>query len=86
MKLAVMYLPSLPASASPYRLRDQKGRELDWANVFLDAQRLRQLSLHSLRAYAFDLLDFARHAESRIMPNPFQIQRLEGLGPYSDSA
>jgi site-specific recombinase XerD len=68
MKLAVMYLPSLPASASPYRLRDQKGRELDWANVFLDAQRLRQLSLHSLRAYAFDLLDFARWLEPRQQP------------------
>jgi len=68
MKLAVMYLPSLPASVSPYRLRDQKGRELDWANVFLDAQRLRQLSLHSLRAYAFDLLDFARWLEPRQQP------------------
>ena len=34
--------------------------ELDWANVFLDSQRLRQLSLRSLRVYAYDLLDFAR--------------------------
>jgi len=31
-----------------------------WANDFLDAQRLRQFSLRSLRAYAYDLLHFAR--------------------------
>jgi site-specific recombinase XerD len=48
------------ASASPYRLRDEEGRELAWANAFLGAQRLRQLSPRSLRIYAYDLLDFAR--------------------------
>ena len=63
MKISVIYQPSTPASASPYRLRDEEGRELDWANQFLDAQRLRQLSLRSLRAYAYDLLDFARWFE-----------------------
>src|SRR2546430_12256012 len=51
---------SAPASASPYRLLDGKGRELVWANAFLDAQRLRQLSLRSLRAYGYDLLHLAR--------------------------
>ena len=40
----------------PYRLVDQQDQELAWANAFLDAQRLRQLSLRSLRAYGFDLL------------------------------
>ena len=69
MKLAVIYQPSLPASASPYRLRDEKGRELDWGNAFLDAQRLRQLSLRSLRAYAYDdLLDFARPTPLEVLP------------------
>jgi len=68
MKLSVIYQPSLPASASPYRLRDEKGRELDWANEFLDAHRLRQLSLRSLRAYAYDLLDFARWFEPQRRP------------------
>jgi integrase/recombinase XerD len=68
MKLAVIYQPSLPASTSPYRLRDENGREPDWANAFLDAQRLRQLSLRSLRAYAYDLLDFARWLEPRHQP------------------
>ncbi len=59
MKLSVLYKPSLPASASPYRLLDEQD-EVAWANSFLDAQRVRQLSVRSLRAYAYDLLHFAR--------------------------
>ena len=65
MKISVIYQPSTPASASPYRLRGENGGELDWANEFLDAQRLRQLSLPSLPAYAYDLLDFARWFEAQ---------------------
>jgi len=68
MKISLSYQPSVPASASPYRLRDENGRERDWANAFLDAQRLRQLSLRSLRAYAYDLLDFARWFEPQRQP------------------
>jgi site-specific recombinase XerD len=60
MNLSVIYQSSLPASASPYRLLDAQDHEIAWANAFLDAQRLRQLSLRSLRAYAYDLLHFAR--------------------------
>jgi integrase len=41
-------------------LLDEQGQEVAWANAFLDAQRIRQLSLRSLRAYAYDLLHFAR--------------------------
>jgi len=41
-----------------------------WANAFLDAQRVRQLSLRSLRAYAFDLLHFARWFEQAAQPLP----------------
>ena len=63
MKLSVIYQPAAPASASPYRVRDNQGGELDWANAFLDSQRLRQLSLRSLRIYAYDLLNFARWFE-----------------------
>jgi site-specific recombinase XerD len=55
---------SLPASASPYRLLDEGGHEVAWANQFLDAQKLRQLSLRSLRAYAYDLLHLARWFKS----------------------
>jgi integrase/recombinase XerD len=63
MKLSVVYQPLVPASTSPYRVRDEEGRELNWANAFLDGQRLRQLSPRSLRIYAYDLLDFARWFE-----------------------
>jgi site-specific recombinase XerD len=60
MKCSLLECPSEPASACPYRLLDERGKEIAWANNFLDAQRIRQLSLRSLRAYAFDLLHFAR--------------------------
>jgi len=60
MKVSLIYRPSVPVSASPYRLLDERGQEIAWANAFLDAQRVRQLSLRSLRAYAYDLLHFAR--------------------------
>jgi len=60
MKLTLVHRPWVPASASPYRLLEEQGQEIAWANAFLDAQRIRQLSLRSLRAYAYDLLHFAR--------------------------
>ena len=60
MTFQLILKSSSPPSASPYRLLDEKGRELTWANAFLDAQRLRQLSLRSLRAYGYDLLHLAR--------------------------
>jgi site-specific recombinase XerD len=60
MKLSLHYQPAAPASASPYRLVDDQEQEIAWANDFLDAQRVRQLSLRSLRAYGYDLLHFAR--------------------------
>jgi integrase/recombinase XerD len=60
MKTSLIHRPSGPASASPYRLLDERGEEIAWVNDFLDAQCIRQLSLRSLRAYAFDLLNFAR--------------------------
>jgi len=60
MNFRLVYQSASPASASPYRLLDQRGQEAAWANNFLDAQHVRQLSLRSLRAYAYDLLHFAR--------------------------
>ncbi|MGH9631106.1 MAG: hypothetical protein ACRD7E_22595, partial [Bryobacteraceae bacterium] len=47
-------------ATSPYHLLDEQNQEIAWANDFLDAQHLRQLSPRSLRAYAYDLLHFAR--------------------------
>jgi site-specific recombinase XerD len=60
MKLSLIHQPALPASASPYRLVDDQEHEITWANDFLDAQCIRQLSVRSLRAYGYDLLHFAR--------------------------
>lgn len=60
MKLFLRHQLVTPAGLSPYRLVDHQGREITWANDFLDAQRVRQLSLRSLRAYGYDLLHFAR--------------------------
>jgi len=58
MKLA--HQSATPARTCPYRLLDEQGHEAAWVNDFLDAQHLRQLSPRSLRAYAYDLLHFAR--------------------------
>ena len=70
MKLFLVHRPTVLASASPYRLLDEQGQEIAWANAFLDAQRIRQLSLRSLRAYAYDLLNFARWWSQHLLPQP----------------
>lgn len=62
MKLALVHLS---AAVCPYRLLDDADHEIAWANDFLDAQHLRQLSPRTLRAYAYDLLHFARWFQSR---------------------
>ena len=54
MKLVLTQQPA----TCPYRLIDDAGYEIAWANDFLDAQHLRLLSPRSLRAYAYDLLNF----------------------------
>ena len=64
MNFSVVYQPSIRTSASPYRLVDEQGRELAWANDFLDAKHLLQRSPRSLRSYAFGLLHFARWAQA----------------------
>jgi len=70
MILRVVCQRACPASVSPYQLLDAQDQSIDWANQFLDAQRLRQLSLRSLRAYAYDLLHFARWWLSQNPPRP----------------
>jgi len=62
MKLALVHRS---AATCPYRLLDDADHEIAWANDFLDAQHLRQLSPRSLRAYAYDLLHFARWFRSQ---------------------
>lgn len=48
------------ASICPYRIFDAASKPVGWINDFLDAQHLRSLSLRSLRAYGYDLLNFIR--------------------------
>jgi site-specific recombinase XerD len=56
----LVFRDSGPGSASPYRLIDGQGHEVDWVNEFLDLQHIRGLSPCSVRAYGYDLLHFAR--------------------------
>ena len=60
MKFSLVHQPAALASVSPYRLINHEGQEITWANDFLDAQHIRQLSPRSLRSYGYDLLHFAR--------------------------
>jgi hypothetical protein len=60
MKFSLLYRPNSSSGISPYRVVDEQNREIPWLNEFLDAQRARGLSLCSVRAYAYDLLHFAR--------------------------
>ena len=65
MKLTLTHQPAVEAGACPYRVLDDQGHEIVWVNHFLDAQHARQLSPRSLRAYAYDLLHFARWFQSQ---------------------
>ena len=60
MKLILALSSTAQNAACPYRLLDPQSQPISWANDFLDAQHARQLSPRSLRAYAYDLLHFAR--------------------------
>ncbi len=60
MSLLVLFDPYVPLSQSPYRLLQDNAQGIDWANEFLDTQRVRGLCLRSLRAYAYDLINIAR--------------------------
>ena len=50
----------LGAGRSSIRLVDDHGREIEWANRFLDAQCVRGLQTLSLESYAYTLLHFLR--------------------------
>ena len=76
MKFHVAVFPQIRASASPYRLLDEQGRELAWANDFLDSKCVLQRSPRSLRTYAFDLLHFARWAQPAAAQLPRQLVQL----------
>lgn len=65
MTFQVIRREDLPTSSSPVRLVDEQGREIEWANRFLDLQRVRGLQLLSLQSYAYTLLHFVRWWSTR---------------------
>ena len=60
MRFLLLHRGDGAASASPYRVVEQDGGEVAWANRFLDRQRVRGLNELSLRAYGHLLLHFIR--------------------------
>ena len=60
MTFRLEHRSDVAASASPFRVVEQDGGELAWANRFLDLQRVRGLNELSLRAYGHQLLHFIR--------------------------
>jgi hypothetical protein len=60
MRFRVVQPPGLSNAQSPFRVVDESGREVAWANHFLDRQPIRAVADTTLRSYAHDLLHFLR--------------------------
>ena len=60
MRFLLQHRGDVAGSASPYRVVEQDGGEVAWANRFLDLQRVRGLNELSLRYYGHLLLHFIR--------------------------
>ncbi len=60
MRFRVAQPSGLENAQSPFRLVQANGREVEWANRFLDQQRIRSVAETTLRSYAYDLLHFLR--------------------------
>jgi integrase len=60
MTFRMVHRTDLPASQSPFRIVDDSGRELEWANKFLDVHCLQGLAKLTLRFYALMILHFVR--------------------------
>jgi hypothetical protein len=78
MKFRTIRRADLPAGSSPFRVVDQDGRELEWANRFLDLQCVRGVAPLTPRGYAANtLLHFVRWWSKRpgIDPTRFAADR-----------
>jgi integrase len=65
MTFRVVHHPTDNAARSPFRIVEQTtGREIEWANRFLDLQCLRRVAHLTIRSCAYDLLPFLRWWES----------------------
>ncbi len=77
----LIFDPHAAAGYSSYCLLDGKGDPIPVINEFLDAQAIRSLSPCSLRAYGFDLLNFAqwwfRRKRSRLIESLTESRLIE---------
>ena len=65
MKFRVVHQPTSNHARSPFRVVEEpSGREVEWANRFLDRECLRRVAELTLRTYANGLLHFLRWWES----------------------
>ena len=65
MRFHVICLQTPIAAQSPVRVVElETGREVGWVNRYLDREYVRRLADNTLRAYAYNLLDFVRWWES----------------------
>ena len=71
MTYQLIYRVDLGSAQSPFRVIAQPtGREVGWINRFLDQCCVRGLAWHTLRDYAFALMQFVRWwADRRLHPN-----------------
>ena len=52
MRFRVAQPRGMENARSPFRLLQANGREVEWANRFLDQQRIRSVAETTLRSYA----------------------------------
>jgi site-specific recombinase XerD len=65
MTFRVVHQPTANGARSPFRIFEQTaGREVEWANRYLDLECLRRVAHLTLRSYAHHLLHFLRWWES----------------------
>jgi integrase/recombinase XerD len=60
VRFRVIQQRGLSNAHSPFRVVEQTGREVDWANRYLDQEQVRGVAESTLRSYAHDLLHFLR--------------------------
>ncbi len=65
MRFLLQHRGDVARSASPYRVVEQDGGEVAWANRFLDLQRVRGLNELSLRYYGHPSPHFIRRRARR---------------------
>jgi integrase/recombinase XerD len=65
MRFHVIHLQTPTSAQSPIRMVElETGREVGWVNRYLDREYVRRLADTTLRAYAYNLLDFVRWWEN----------------------